>query len=152
MKEAVSEFERICETYQHTPLKNELTKKLIEAEDATALQRVTDLSTQVHGESNSLYDLVTSFIECNCLRQAKKILEVKYHDSRYSNVLHNRYTAFQIPALHSRVYKLQLASKRYSEFGLTNHLENLVAVIKDVPHFKVMPEFYEDLLHCYGKN
>jgi len=47
---------------------------LIEAEDASSLQRVTDLSSKVHGEINSLYDLVFAFVECGKIRQARKIL------------------------------------------------------------------------------
>ena len=35
-----------------------------------------DLSIPVHGEMNSLYDLVFAFIECGKVRQAKKVLEV----------------------------------------------------------------------------
>ena len=58
-------------------MKNELSKILIEAENAAGLQRVTDLSTKIHGESNSLVDLVLSFLESGRMRQAKKILEVR---------------------------------------------------------------------------
>jgi len=49
---------------------------MIQAEDAVSLQKLTDLSTQVHGEVNSLYDLVFAFVECGRIRQARKILEV----------------------------------------------------------------------------
>lgn len=58
-----------------TPWKNELACKLIEIEDAEKLQKLTDLSTVVHGEINSLYDLVFAFVECGRIRQARKILE-----------------------------------------------------------------------------
>lgn len=74
---AMSAFEKACITYQCTPLKNELSKRLIDAEDANSLQRLTDLSTHIHGESNSLVDLVLSFLECGRVHQAKKILEVR---------------------------------------------------------------------------
>lgn len=50
---------------------------LIEKEDAVRLQRIMDLSTEVHGEINSLYDLVFAFLDCGRSRQAKKILEVR---------------------------------------------------------------------------
>lgn len=62
--------------YRQTPWKNELTVKLVEKEDAVNLQTLVDLSTQVHGEINSLYDLVLCFVECGRIRQARKILEV----------------------------------------------------------------------------
>lgn len=72
---ALDEFERCCREHRCTPWKGELTKKLIAAEDAAGLQRLTDLSTVIHGEVNSLYDLVFGFVECGRLRQARRILE-----------------------------------------------------------------------------
>lgn len=66
---------RCVEKYKMTPWKNELACKLIELEDAEQLQKLTDLSSVVHGEINSLYDLVFSFVECGRIRQARKILE-----------------------------------------------------------------------------
>lgn len=50
--------------------------KFINTEDATSLQVLTDLSTTVHGEVNSLYDLMLAFIESGRIKQARKILEV----------------------------------------------------------------------------
>lgn len=76
MNGALDEFENCCRQHRATPWKNELTCKLIQAEDANSLQRLTDLSTEVHGEVNSLYDLVLAFVECGRIRQARKILEV----------------------------------------------------------------------------
>jgi leucine-rich PPR motif-containing protein len=72
---ALKEFEQCVKQHRSTPFKNEITIKFIEKEDATNLQTVVDLSTEVHGEVNSLYDLVMSFIECGKIRQARKILE-----------------------------------------------------------------------------
>ncbi|XP_012266542.2 leucine-rich PPR motif-containing protein, mitochondrial isoform X2 [Athalia rosae] len=126
---ALNAMEKICEKYRCTPMKNELAKKLIETENAAALQRLTDISSQVHGEINSLYDLVQSFIECNFLRQAKKILEIS--------------------SLHPKFMKLKMISQRYSNQGATDYSERLVSIIKEVPFFKSMPEFYGDLLNCY---
>lgn len=45
-------------------------------EDAQRLQQVMDASIKVHGEMNSLYDLVFAFLESGRVRQAKKVLEV----------------------------------------------------------------------------
>ena len=64
------------EKYRITPFKGALTVRLIEIEDAQRLQQVMDASIKVHGEMNSLYDLVVSFLECGRIRQAKKVLEV----------------------------------------------------------------------------
>ena len=35
-----------------------------------------DLSIQVHGELNSLYDMVFAFVECGKVHQARKLVEV----------------------------------------------------------------------------
>lgn len=74
---ALEAFDAACTQHRCTPMKNELSKKFIDAEDPAGLQKLTDLSTQVHGESNSLIDLVLAFVECGRLRQARKILEVR---------------------------------------------------------------------------
>lgn len=73
--EALKVFEDCCNRYRCTPWKNELNKKLIMEEDAAGLQKLTDISTLIHGEVNSLYDLVFGFIECGRLKQARRILE-----------------------------------------------------------------------------
>jgi leucine-rich PPR motif-containing protein len=76
VKAALDRFEWCCVQHHATPWKNEIACRLIQAEDPSALQRLTDLSTQVHGEVNSLYDLVLAFVECGRVRQARRILEV----------------------------------------------------------------------------
>lgn len=76
IKGAMEKFEFCCKTYRCTPWKNELALKFIETEDATSLQILTDLSTTIHGEVNSLYDLMFAFIESGRIKQAQKILEV----------------------------------------------------------------------------
>ena len=74
---ALREFETCAEKYKVTPWKQELFIRFIKSEDAERLQKVLDLSTSVHGEVNSLYDLVFAFVECGKIRQAKKILDVR---------------------------------------------------------------------------
>jgi leucine-rich PPR motif-containing protein len=69
-------FEEAAEKYHCTPWKTELTVRLINDEDADRLQKVVDLSTKIHGEVNSLYDLVFCFLETGRTRQARRILEV----------------------------------------------------------------------------
>jgi len=81
---AMEQFELCCQKYRATPWKNELACKMIQAEDAVSLQKLTDLSTQIHGEVNSLYDLVFAFVECGRIRQARKILEVHCSWFRFS--------------------------------------------------------------------
>lgn len=131
MKGALDEFENCCRQYRATPWKNELTCKLIQAEDANSLQRLTDLSTEVHGEVNSLYDLVLAFVECGRVRQARKILET--------------------PGLRPRNERLQLACERYKNDGLVAPLEGLVEATKDMSHID-RSEIYYNLLLSYEKN
>lgn len=100
---ALKEFENCCLKYRATPWKHELSRKCIQSEDANALQRLTDLSTQIHGEVNSLYDLMLSFLECGRIKQAKKILEVciimndewtDYRDRDFELMLFSRHLGF----------------------------------------------------------
>ncbi|KAJ8667567.1 hypothetical protein QAD02_009230 [Eretmocerus hayati] len=70
--------------------------KLVEIEDSKSLQYVMDLSTQVHGETNALLNLVAALIECNKPRQARKILEggeIKFTNQqlmRYASFFHKQ--------------------------------------------------------------
>lgn len=72
----MSEFENYVRKYRVTPYLNELARVLIEKENAVELQRLTDLSSEVHGEENAIHNLLLSFIECGQMKQAKKILQV----------------------------------------------------------------------------
>ncbi|KAL7040341.1 hypothetical protein ACKWTF_000363 [Chironomus riparius] len=132
IKEAVEKFEEICQKHRATPWKNELACKLIQAEDALSLQKITDLSTEIHGEVNSLYDLVFSFIECGRIRQARKILET--------------------PGLRTRTYnRFGTVCERYAEEGKPVILEGLVEATKDLNHID-RSEIYYNLLQTYIKD
>uniref|UniRef100_A0A1B6EW94 PROP1-like PPR domain-containing protein n=1 Tax=Cuerna arida TaxID=1464854 RepID=A0A1B6EW94_9HEMI len=130
---ALKEFEHCVKTYRATPWKNEISSRLIEKEDAERLQTLVDLSTEVHGEVNSLHDLVLSFVECGRIRQARKILET--------------------PGLRSRHNRIHNACERYKNEGLSAPLEGLVEATKDLPHID-RSEIYYNLLetYCQGDN
>ncbi|XP_029714531.2 leucine-rich PPR motif-containing protein, mitochondrial [Aedes albopictus] len=125
---AIAVFEEICQKYRTTPWKAELTCRLIQAEDATNLQRLTDLSTEVHGEVNSLYDLVFAFVDCGRIRQARKILET--------------------PGLRSRGQRIESACERYHVEGKTQSLEGLMEATKDLNHID-RSAIYHKLLKSY---
>lgn len=127
-QKAVDVFEAISVKHNCTPWKNDLACKLIQAEDATNLQRLTDLSTTIHGEVNSLYDLVFSFVECGRIRQARKILET--------------------PGLRSRPQKINVACERYQQEGKVQPLEGLVEATKDLNHID-RTDIYYNLLRSY---
>lgn len=125
---AMAVFEDICQKYRTTPWKTELTCRLIQAEDATNLQRLTDLSTEVHGEVNSLYDLVFAFVDCGRIRQARKILET--------------------PGLRTRGQRIESACERYHVEGKTHSLEGLMEATKDLNHID-RSAIYHKLLKSY---
>ncbi|EDW76611.1 uncharacterized protein Dwil_GK14571 [Drosophila willistoni] len=127
---AIDTFEEICQKYKSTPWKNELACRLIQKEDATNLQRLTDLSTGIHGEVNSLYDLVFSFVECGRVRQARKILET--------------------PGLRTRPQRISSACDRYRSEGLLQPLEGLIEATKDLGHID-RNKIYYTLLLSYDK-
>lgn len=127
---ALKTFEDICQNHRTTPWKNELACRLIQKEDAAGLQKITDLSTDIHGEVNSLYDLVFSFVECGRIRQARKILET--------------------PGLRTRPGRINSACERYREEGNSQPLEGLIEATKDLNHIDRM-EIYYNLLLSYIK-
>lgn len=130
IEKAITKFEEICNKYKTTPWKNELACRLIQKEDASNLQRLTDLSTNIHGEVNSLYDLVFAFVECGRVRQARKILET--------------------PGLRNRPQRINTACQRYSQEGLVEPLEGLVEATKDLSHID-RSDIYYNLLLSYCK-
>ncbi|XP_066146551.1 leucine-rich PPR motif-containing protein, mitochondrial [Euwallacea fornicatus] len=123
---ALKKFQWCVEQYQATPWKNELVCKLIEVEDADKLQKLTDLSTLVHGEINSLYDLVFAFVECGRIRQARKILET--------------------PGLQSRPQRINNACERFQQEGLVKPLEGLKDATRDLNHIDRSDIYYQLLL------
>lgn len=126
-------FEQICEKYKSTPWKNELACRLIQKEDAANLQKLTDLSTNIHGEVNSLYDLVFSFVECGRIRQARKILET--------------------PGLRTRPQRINHACERYKNEGMVEPLEGLVEATKDLNHIDRNKIYYNLLLsYCNSED
>ncbi|KAK9707701.1 Pentacotripeptide-repeat region of PRORP [Popillia japonica] len=123
---ALETFEWCCNQFKATPWKNELACQLIQCEDAEKLQKLTDLSTSVHGEINSLYDLVFAFVECGRIRQARKILET--------------------PGLQSRPQRINSACQRYQMEGMVKPLEGLKDATKDLNHIDRTDIYYQLLL------
>ncbi|XP_063530687.1 leucine-rich PPR motif-containing protein, mitochondrial [Cydia strobilella] len=127
---ALKQFEGCCKQYRCTPWKGELMKVLITKEDASRLQWLADLSTQIHGEVNVLHDLVLAFVECGRLRQARRILET--------------------PGLQARHQRLNDACERYVEEGKSEYLEGLLEATKQLSHIDRSNIFYH-LLVTYCK-
>lgn len=72
---AVEAFERIAKKYKLTTCKGELCKHLIIAEDWTSLEKVTAISSKVHGEDPSLIDMAFAFINCGEVERARVIFD-----------------------------------------------------------------------------
>lgn len=130
LDKALEVFADCCTRYRATPFKYDLACRLIQKEDAENLQKITDLSTIVHGEINSLYDLVFAFIECGRMRQARKILET--------------------PGMQVRPQKINFACERYRQEGMVRQLEDLKEVTKDLSHID-RSDIYYQLLMSYIK-
>lgn len=131
IKGALDKFEWCCKTYRCTPWKNELALKFIQAEDAISLQVLTDLSTTVHGEVNSLYDLMFAFIECGRVKQARKILET--------------------PGLRTRQDRINSACAKYGSDNAEESLIRLLEVTKNIGQFD-RTNIFNELLQLYSKN
>ncbi|KAK5643251.1 hypothetical protein RI129_007096 [Pyrocoelia pectoralis] len=126
LDKALEKFEWCCNQFRATPWKNELACQLIQIEDAEKLQKLTDLSTAVHGEINSLYDLVFAFVECGRIRQARKILET--------------------PGLQTRPQRINYACQRYQMEDMVKPLEGLKDATKDLNHIDRSDIYYQLLL------
>ncbi|KAL4132665.1 hypothetical protein QTP88_009784 [Uroleucon formosanum] len=131
IKGALDKFEWCCKTYRCTPWKNELALKFIQAEDAISLQVLTDLSTTVHGEVNSLYDLMFAFIESGRVKQARKILET--------------------PGLRTRQDRINSACAKYGSDNAEESLIRLLEVTKNMGQFD-RTNIFNELLQLYSKN
>ncbi|XP_015588868.1 leucine-rich PPR motif-containing protein, mitochondrial isoform X2 [Cephus cinctus] len=131
LETALNTFEKLALQYKCTPYKQELAKKYILAEDAASLQRLTDISTQVHGEVNSLQDLAIAFIECDRIRQAKKI--------------------FETPGLFARDHRLITAAQNYAQDENKEYLQKLLEATKNTL-FSNRSELYNLLLSVHYKD
>lgn len=125
---AINAFENICTKHKVTPLKNELTHNLIKCKDGENLQLIVDLSSSVHGEVNSLYDLAFAFIECGHINTAKQIL--------------------QTPGLPILAQKIDEQCHFYLSRGNTAYLEQLLDFLNESKAID-RTTAYECLMHCY---
>ncbi|XP_050036569.1 leucine-rich PPR motif-containing protein, mitochondrial [Dermacentor andersoni] len=125
---ALKTFEEYARRYRLTPLKGELSRHLINKELSEELQKVVDISTEVHGEANTLFDLTAYFLECGHVRQAQKILET--------------------PGLRARHERLNQICENFLRRGMVTQLEQLVTITRSV--FDVNRDsLYQSLFRAY---
>lgn len=77
MELAIKEFGRISRKYNATPLKHVLLMKCIEQENWDNLEKIKNISSAIHGDACTLYDLLIAFVESENIEEAKKILRVR---------------------------------------------------------------------------
>ncbi|KAK8774577.1 hypothetical protein V5799_010889 [Amblyomma americanum] len=109
---AMASFEEYARRYRVTPAKTELSKRLIEQGRSEELQKVVDISTEVHGEANTLFDLAAYFLECGHVRQAQKILET--------------------PGLRARHQRLNQICEGFLRRNMVTQLEQLVSITRNL--------------------
>ncbi|XP_023244376.1 leucine-rich PPR motif-containing protein, mitochondrial-like [Centruroides sculpturatus] len=127
---AFEEFKRCAEKYKHTPFKNEICKKLIDLEDSEKLQTVVDLNTSIHGELNTLFDLICIFIEAGRIQQARKIVET--------------------PGIRAHHKKIKSICERFVQLDMVNELEQFIKLTKDI--FDINRDnMYYYLIRAYAK-
>lgn len=127
---AFEEFRRCAQNFKHTPFKNEICKKLVELEDSERLQIVVDLNTSIHGELNTLYDLICIFIESGRVQQARKIVET--------------------PGIRAHHKKIKSICERYVQLDMVKELEQFVKITKDIFDIN-RDDMYYYLICAYAK-
>lgn len=73
-KGAVDAFLELAKKYQLTPRKGELIKYCLENKEPESLQKIIDVLTEIHGQSEALFDLAFCCVNVKKLKQAQKIL------------------------------------------------------------------------------
>merc|ERR1719220_3238893 len=90
MEAVVEMCEATAKEQKYIPNKMSVTKRLIELENLELLQRVLDVSINLHGEELALYDLILSFLDLGRIPQAKKLIEtpgLRYNQQKFEFML-----------------------------------------------------------------
>ncbi|KAF2352885.1 hypothetical protein FHG87_016363 [Trinorchestia longiramus] len=61
--------------YNIIPFRKGIARELIKREDTNKLQQLVDMSTDLYGEHNSLFDLACFFVDEERVKEAKRVLE-----------------------------------------------------------------------------
>jgi len=127
---ALEAFMKVAKESGFAPCKYSLISHCLEKKDPESLQKIMDISTSVHGEGNSLFDLAICCLEVGKLKQAQKI--------------------FSNPALRVSPQRVHLACKRLARQGNVDVLENFVHLARDI--YDVDQEsLYQALLDTYER-
>lgn len=127
---AIETFLKIAKSDRVTPCKSDLICHCLEKKDAENLQKIMNVSTEIHGEANSLFDLATCCLMNDKPKQAQKIFASP---------------GFRVNP--SRVYRV---CQVLADQGKLNAMENFVNLARDM-HDVNQDYLYQILLDAYHK-
>lgn len=128
---ALDKMFTLAKEYRITPCKKDLIIHCLEKKDTDNLQNIMDISTEIHGESNALFDLAICCLEIGKLKQAQKI--------------------FVSPGFRVNPLRIYQAARLLAGQSKINVLENLVHLARDV--YDVDTEYlYQTLINVYDQN
>merc|ERR1719229_1065618 len=128
MEAVVEMCEATAKEQKYIPNKMSVTKRLIELENPELLQRVLDVSINLHGEELALYDLILSFLDLGRIPQAKKLIET--------------------PGLRYNQQKFQFMLKRFNQGDNLEAVEALVRLTKNL-HGCDRDFLYQELVEAF---
>ena len=128
MEAVVEMCEATAKEQKYIPNKMSVTKRLIELENLELLQRVLDVSINLHGEELALYDLILSFLDLGRIPQAKKLIET--------------------PGLRYNQQKFQFMLKRFNQGDNLEAVEALVRLTKNL-HGCDRDFLYQELVEAF---
>lgn len=71
---ALKEFLELAENHRLTPCKQDLMIQCLEKKYPDQLQKIMNISNELYGENNALFDLAVCCLQCGKLKQAQRIL------------------------------------------------------------------------------
>lgn len=108
-------FYCIADQFRVTPLQRDLLCELINRSDTDGLEKILTISTKMHGQENSFYEMAFAFTICGRIDQAKKIITSLDTEAHYSH----RIDMF--------IDNLKLRRQTTSLFNLLGATESLVS-------------------------
>lgn len=103
-------IERIADQFRVTPKLHMVACELINREDVEGLQKILEISSKIHGKTNSFLNMAFAFVACNRVDQAKKIfdsLKITNDTERLQQLIEN----FRLRRHEKYLYNLLAATK-----------------------------------------
>lgn len=126
---ALTEFFSLARDYRVTPCRMELMTHCLVNKDPENLQKVMNVTTEIHGENNSLFDLAVCCLQTGKLKQAQKIFASP---------------GFRVRP--TRVYRTCRGLARQNDLGALENFVNLTRYMYDVNQellYQVLLDVYD---------